>query len=112
MAQVKIFEVRDRGTCIPVVTIRLADLSVQEQKLAARAGYGRDAATQAAYLLLTPLAGGQPLHYDPYAWSGITRTLPAAHTWLQDHFDEMPAGAVVDVRWILGEIPQPAESDL
>lgn len=110
MPQVKFFEVRDRMTCIPVVAIWLTGNSDAEVNLAARAGYGRTAHEQDDYVLVAPLSGGQ-LHFDPFAWSGPTRTMPTAHRYIQQHFPEMASGAVVDVRWILGEIPAPAASD-
>lgn len=111
MATVKIFEVRDKGTCLPVVAIRLTADDPQEAKLAQRCGYG-DAEVQPEYVLVAPLAGGAPLHYDVYARLEPTRTLRTAHDYIIRHFAELRPGAVVDVQWILGEIPAPRESDV
>lgn len=107
----KILEVRDRMTCIPVIAIRLGSADPQETKLAWRAGYGSTAPTQATYVLLAPLTGGR-LQHDPYGYDGVTRTLPVAHRHLVSHWDEVPAGSVVDVRYVLGETDAPADSDV
>lgn len=110
MATVKLFEVRDRGTCIPTIAIRLDDNTEQEARLAQRAGYG-SALYQPNYVLVAALRGGEPLHYDPCAWATRARTMPTAHRYIVEHFADLAPGAVVDVRWILGETPAPAESD-
>lgn len=112
MAQVKIFEVRDRGTCIPVVAVALRENTDQERKLAARAGYGPDQDTQDPYVLLSPLSGGQRLHSDVYAWGGPSRTLHTAHQYIQLNWTILETGAVIDVRYIVGETETPAASDV
>ena len=104
MAQVKIFDVRDRMTSLPVVAIALGGNAAAEATLAQRCGYGTPE-DQAEYVLVAPLAGGAPLHYDVYAHPGSTRTLRVAHEFIQKHFASLDPGAVIDVREILGEIP-------
>lgn len=102
MAQVKIFEVRDRSTSIPVVAVWLTPEDPRESELAARCGYGR-LDTQGDYVLVAPLAGGV-LHYDPFARTEASRTLHHAHVFIAAHFATMRPGDVVDVQRILGEI--------
>jgi hypothetical protein len=108
MSKVRLFEVRDRGTCIACAAfeVAVADMSSRDQLIAKRAGYGPDRC-----VMFGKLDGGD-WHYDPYSWSGITRTMQAAHQWLIDHWHEVEPGAVVDVQFILFETPAPKETEL
>ena len=40
------------------------------------------------------------------------RTMPVAHDWIINHFDELRDGAVVDVQFILLETTAPKEAEL
>lgn len=109
MADVKIIEVRDRATFIPMLALRLDPVNESERFLAAMAGYGTTAEDQKKYILMTPLACGDRCEYDPYAWGG--RTKLTAHEWLLQHWDEIKTGDVVDVEYILGEVAKPKVSE-
>lgn len=111
----KAFEIRDRGTFIPVLAVKMVPEDERGQEieperfLLARAGYNRD------YTLCVVLcrmdANGSALcaSYDPYSWGG--RSFPVAHQYILAHFDELESGAVVDVEFILGETKQPKQSE-
>ena len=43
--------------------------------------------------------------YDPYSWATTARTIPQAHIWITEHFNELTSGDVVDIEFILGETP-------
>jgi hypothetical protein len=49
--------------------------------------------------------------YDAYEWPGDVRTFRAAHLYVEEHFDEIEDGAVVDVEFILGETAEPKVSE-
>ena len=110
--EIKLFEVRDRGTCIPVCALRWAGQTESERWLLDHAGYGRDEKTQADYILVAPLVGQEKgqITYDAFHWS-VGRTLHEAHLYLMDHFDEMQSGDVVDVEFILSETTTPKISE-
>lgn len=95
----KFVEIRDRGTFVAALAIRLEGA---DHYLARRAGYDSP-------LVILMLLHQMKCEYDPYAWGG--RTYPVAHHWLQEHFDEHENGAVVDVEFILGERAQPKVSE-
>ena len=95
----KFVEIRDRGTFVPALAIRL---SGDDHYLARRAGYDSP-------LVILILLSLMKCAYDPYEWGG--RTYPVAHNWLQEHFDEHENGAVVDVEFILGESNAPKRSE-
>jgi hypothetical protein len=108
--EIKLIELRDRGTFIPMLAIKPVPRSEEERYLLARAGYGRSPDDQGEYVLLARLEGG-PLRYDPYDWEPPVRTFREAHLWLQDHWDEIASGAVLDVEFIRGETTAPKISE-
>lgn len=109
----KLFEVRDRATCIPIIAVRLHFGSKKEQWLAARAGY-TPVSRQGYFVLVGLLAGDFPLRWDPNRWSdpGYRRTLKFAHEYIRDHWDTLTSGDVVDVEFILGEKDKPSETEM
>jgi len=102
----KLFEVRDRATFLPVIaTSMTSPASEAEFYLLRRAGYGVQ-----PLILLTRLEGDNtPACYDPYAWGD--RTMRTAHLYIQDHWNVLESGDVVDVEFILGERPAPKVSE-
>jgi len=105
----KTFEVRDRGTFIPVLAVRLDPVDEHDVYLLRSAGYG-DAEDQRGYVILIPLTDTSKASYDIYEWRGSCRTYPIAHKHIIDNFDALPNGAVVCVEYILGERTEPKVS--
>lgn len=105
----KMLEIRDIGTFIGALAIRmLADKPTQEYYLN-RCGYPRDGSS----IMLMVLHTGRATN-DPYEWASLglgPRTMPAAHGWIIDHFEELADGDVVDVEFILGEATSPKVSE-
>lgn len=110
---VKMFEVRDSGTFIPVMATKLTPGgSEMNRYLLARAGYGRTPAEQSQYVMLTRVSGGGGVsHSDPWGWSQNPRTMHVAHKYITEHFDDLQEGAVVDVEFILGITTSPKVSE-
>ena len=111
---IKLFEIRDRGTTMPMMAIKLeGEQTAAEQWLLERAGYYGP--HQAQYVLLLDLAGDAtpPGRFtsDPYGWRTPARTIPIAHQHIAEHFDTLETGAVVDVEYILGLRGEPKVSD-
>lgn len=104
--QFKVIEIRDEGTRIDALAIRmLADSQIQSHYIHSRSGYPRDGSS----IMLMRLADGRSTN-DPYEWPTITgdrRTMPNAHNWIIDHFGELEDGDVVDVQFLLKETAQP-----
>jgi hypothetical protein len=105
---VKMFEVRDEGTTIPVLAIKPVGENEAEEWLVTRAGYGpkEDAAN---YVILVQLDGCKATH-DPYNWD-FARTMKQAHMYIREYFDILPSGTVVDVQYILGESDKPKQPE-
>lgn len=122
----KIIEIRDAGTFIPALAVRLGSPEERERYLLARSGFGRTFEAQSEYIVLCKINGGEPCecHIDPYSWGQNPRTMFVAHLWLlnrhaecgsrlerYDGFDSLAQGALVDVEYILGSRTAPKLSE-
>lgn len=94
----KLFELRDKGTFVPVLCTLMESAHDQERWLLSRAGYE----VRSNLILMTGLAGLEKSAYSPYAW-GPNRTRHVAHLYITEYWDELMTGAVIDVEFILGE---------
>lgn len=104
----KTIEIRDRGTTVPALAIRLDPADERDRWLLARSGFGNDPEAQGRYVLLVNLVKDAP--YDPYS-HGPARTLREIHQHLIEHFEDIANGAVLDVEYILGETDEPKRSE-
>ncbi|HUV66447.1 MAG TPA: hypothetical protein VMW24_21335 [Sedimentisphaerales bacterium] len=99
---IKLIELRDRGTFIPMVALKFNAHTRQELWLAARAGFGLTYIDQNNYVLFGRLDCEVGMKCDPYKW-GNQRTYGDAHRWLLANWDEVQSGDVIDVEYIKGE---------
>lgn len=97
--QVKIFEVRDRATFIPVICVRPVAGNSAQAYLLRRDGYKADESEHCVIMIDAQCRG---VAYDPWDWNDA-RTKRTAHQYIQDHWDELEDGEVIDVQFILGE---------
>jgi hypothetical protein len=104
----KTIEIRDRGTFVPALLVRLDPTDERDRWLLARAGFGTTPEAQREYVLLINLVKDAP--YDAYG-HGPARTLGIAHQHVIEHFEQIENGAVVDVEFILGETTKPKVSE-
>lgn len=129
--QVKIFELRDRGTFIPIFAFRVrsdvmdglpqriaraqgAEAAApfwkaghRQDALIRRAGYGNQ---EDGLVMVGALAGGH-CHYDEFRFGGA-RTYHTAVLHIRENWDTLEDGAVICVEHILGErdAPKPSEA--
>lgn len=106
--EVKTFEIRDEGTFIPVLAVRLDPQCEQDRYLYARAGYGLNEEEQGRYVILWRLNGGEANH-DPYGWEA--GTMRAAHAYIAAAWADLKSGQVIDVEFIGGQSKTPKESE-
>lgn len=113
----KLFEVRDRATFIPVMAVKLTPYHSDghrsvEQWLLQRAGYALEQMVGnpalEPYVVLWRLEGG-PAEYDPHAWGN--RTMTVAHGHIIESWEKLQSGDVVDVEYILGHSMAPKQSE-
>lgn len=105
---IKAIEIRDAATFIPAVAIKMEPANEAQRYLMARVGF-RDGAGVVLMVLNTQKATA-----DPYDWPSLglgPRTMPVVHVWLEQHFDEVVDGDVIDVEFILGETSAPKASE-
>jgi hypothetical protein len=106
----KILEIRDEGTHIPTLAIKMqAENEIQFYYIHLRCGYPNDGSS----IMLMRLDDGKATN-DPYEWSTITndrRTMGNAHNWILSHFDELQDGDVIDVQFLLKETEKPKISE-
>lgn len=122
----KIIEIRDSGTFIPALAVRLGSANERERYLLARSGFGRTMEDQSEYIVLCKINGGEPCaaHIDPFSWGQNPRTMFVAHMYLlnrhhelkspvekHEYFDALPQGVVVDIEYILGLRDTPKEPE-
>lgn len=107
--KIKLFEVRDKGTFIPVMAIKLGSEHEAERYLAARAGFGRDFHAQQDHVLVGRI-GTQPMELR-YDFRFQDRTYLTAFEYISENFDILEPGQVVDVEYILKEVDTPKESE-
>jgi len=108
--ETKLFEVRDRATFIPCFGIRMcaepdpetwpqAHLGMEaEAYLLRRAGFG----FEEPLVLFGRLDGGE-CNYDVYCWKSGSRTMREAHRYVQEKWEELRSGDVIDIEYILAE---------
>jgi hypothetical protein len=112
---IKVLEVRDSGTFIPVVAVCCnapwAEGSPDDQAwwLLRKVGFP----LQEPLIFVMRVAGADfQTNWQPHEWSisGV-RTLHVAHQHMIENWHKLENGGVVDVEYILGETAQPKISD-
>jgi len=105
--QTKLLEIRDSGTFMPFLAIKLSYENEEERWLLRRAGFSPNGISgyehdSEKYILFHPLCTDQ-INYDVYSWNRGARTVPLAHIYVIDHWNELKSGDVIDVEFNLGE---------
>lgn len=103
----KLFELRDRGTFIPLLVTQLVPDGDQEHYLLRRAGFTSDETVP--YLSFVHLQANKAA-IDPYDL-GSPRTFVPAYDYIRTHWDSLNPGDVVDVEYLLGETAEPKKSE-
>lgn len=113
--EVKTFEVRDAGSFIPCIAIRLNPATEKDRYLIGRAGYGQHAKDQGEFIIFGRLRADSVFQYDALSWND--RTMKKAHEYVAENFSTMingavlESGAVIDVEFLLGITSEPKKSE-
>lgn len=106
----KLFEVRDVGTFIPVIAIRLSCNYEAESYLLGRAGFEvTKHGVVEGVVLFGKLDGSGELRSAPHDW--VNGTMRQAHQHVQDNWHSLMSGEVIDVEHVRGDSAQPKESE-
>jgi len=95
--QIKTLEIRDVATSIAAFAFSVTPDNAEQRYLLCKAGYGTDS----DLIVLGFLNGRRPACYSPYDWND--RTMTIAHRFIEENWDSLKDGDVVDVEFILGE---------
>jgi hypothetical protein len=102
--QIKLLEVRDRMTFLPIFAISTQPANEGQGYLLRRVGFMGQ-----PVVIVARLNGGQLSAADPYEHAD--RTMTAAHLYIEQNFHALSDGDVVDVEFILGETAEPKVSE-
>jgi hypothetical protein len=91
---VKYIKILDRGVSIPAAVMKAAYSNEEQRQIL------RDADLHSNSILLMNLVD-KVVKSDPIHW--FTRTMTTAHKHLNENFDLIKDGEVIDVEFILGE---------
>ena len=100
--EVKLFEVRDRGTTLAAIGMKPRPQTPVERWLYERAGFG-ERPEEAGYIFFGRLGPDTSLEYDQFKHSRGARTLQVAHQYVSENWERLRSGDLVDVEFILGE---------
>jgi hypothetical protein len=108
--EVKLFELRDKGTFIPLMCVKVPGgrrMTGYDREcwLVRRAGWVESGGVYVIHMTST-----QRCHYDAFEWGD--RTFFNAHQFIEKNWNELPNGALIDVRHILGETDSPCETEM
>lgn len=100
----KAFEIRDRGTMIPVIATKIAPSNKSERSLMRKSGLDPYATPDNQRVVVYRLSNTLgDCRIDPWLWPGESRTMRIGHIYIKNYFDTLISGSVVDVEYILGE---------
>jgi len=105
--EIKVLEIRDSGTFIPVICIRPVPENREQRYLLRRDGYCGDESEPCIIMIDAQCRG---VAYDCYDWADA-RTKRVAHNFIAEHWHELSDGHVIDVQYILGETDKPKISE-
>lgn len=112
MLEVKLVEARDDGITMALMFVKMAPDNPSEKWLLARSGYG-DCPEE--YIIMVDINEGDNFKGQTsasetdYAYGFRTRTV--VHHFMEDNWDTVKPGDVVDVQYILGETSSPKKSE-
>ena len=99
----KLFEIRDRGTFMPAMATQIRSSDEKEIYLLESSGF-----SNYNPLFILHFLELNEAHYDAYHWEDRTRF--TAHQYIQENWEKLKSGDVIDVEYILGETTEPKMS--
>jgi hypothetical protein len=112
MLETKAFEIRDRATFFVAYATRAVPTSPRADKdihEAERYLLQRDGFSSEIGPLVILYRSDRQAHYDPHKWGDRTHAI--AHRHIENNWNDLVSGDVVDVQFILGETAAPKQSE-
>lgn len=109
----KLFEVRDAGTFLVALAVKLDPSNESDRYLLGRSGFGTTPEKQSEYIQVAVINGGSGhCDCDPYNWPGrYIGTMGPAHAFIIEHFDILESGDVIDSEFLRGETAKQKQSE-
>lgn len=108
----KFFEIRDAATMIPALGFTTNAMDEDEAGWFLLRHSGFSVVSNCIFLVKLQTGGAE---YDPFSWTdggkSISRTMSVAHQYIENHWQELKSGDVVDVEHIMGLTPAPKTSE-
>lgn len=101
---IKLVEIRDRATFIPAFAIRMIPEADCEKFLMSMVGY-RDYFDPCIILISIEAPWHSARHWDE--WTNSPRTMKVAHRFIEENWNDIKNGEVIDVEFILKEVDKP-----
>lgn len=105
--ETKVFEVRDRATHLGVMCTMMKSDNPNERYELRRGGYGE----MCPMMMMVPLSYPAYATYDEFVIADKLPRVDIAFRYIRSNWDALQTGAVVDIRYINGETPEPCKSD-
>jgi len=98
--EIKLIEVRDHATCISAIAIKISTTAKVAQMSSAL-----------SHVIFGYLGNGL-IYVNPYDWRGCNiHTMRPVHIYLQEHWNEVRSGQLLDARVLRGETDTSCVSD-
>lgn len=107
--ETKMVEIRDSGTTIAALAIKMTGANDIEKRFLSHCGYPLKDPKHFS-VILVKLSDCRSTN-DPYEWGG-GRTMPNAHIHIIKNWDSIIPGDVIDVEVILGERETPKSPEV
>ena len=101
MIEAKLIEIRDALTFIPAMCFKVMGTEEADRYLIASAGYGKEDIEQYQRYTFLIRLNDLECKYDPNHWGD--RTMFNAHKYVEDYYELIDSGDVIDVEYILQE---------
>lgn len=100
MIESKIFEIRDKGTYIPILAVLMESNDPAENYHLKRFSW--------SHIYVFKIANGEPV----FKWEWEGRRISVIYPHITKHWYELQSGSVIDIQVLLGETTEPATSEM
>ncbi len=106
--EIKLFEVRDAMTFIPVIAMVMESKDLAEDYLLGRCGWRVQGNP---FVVMNRLDCSCEPRHNPDEWSKASRTMRVAHEYIATNWSKLTTGDVICVETIMGERKTPKISE-
>jgi len=109
--EVKLLEIRDEGTKIAAMAIKMFGANKKQRQILRFSGFNQTTPDEYLVALTYVACNNRQINFDYFEWSN-SRTMKAAHSYIEEHFDDLKDGDVVDAEFILKLTDKPKKAEI